>query len=52
MKKNVLISFTTEADTDLQAVMALRKLMYKLPESDVEKFEVFDVLDVVSEVAE
>ena len=47
MKKNVLISFVTDADTDLQAVFALNKIMYKLPESDVVKFDAFEVLDVV-----
>ena len=49
MKKNVLVSFVTEADSDLSAVFALNKIMYKLPESDVVKFDVFDVLDVVEE---
>jgi hypothetical protein len=46
MKKNVLISFVTEADTDLQAVFNLNKIMQKLSEQDLEKFDAFDVLDV------
>jgi len=46
MKKNVLISFVIEADTDLQAISELRKVMFQLPESVVEKFEAFEVLNV------
>lgn len=46
-KKNVLISFVTEAETDLQAVFALNRIMEKLPESDLEKFDAFEVLDVI-----
>ena len=46
-KKNVLVSFVTEAETDLEAVFALNKIMYQLPESDVVKFDAFEVLDVV-----
>lgn len=45
-KKNVLISFVTEAETDLHAVFALNKIMQKLSESDLEKFNAFEVLDV------
>ena len=47
MKKNVLISFVTEADTDLNAVFDLNKIFLALLESDLKKFDVFDVLDVV-----
>ena len=47
MKKNVLISFVTEADTDLNAVFDLNKIFLALSESDLKKFDVFDVLDVV-----
>jgi hypothetical protein len=47
MKKNVLISFVTDAETDLQAIFALNRIMEKLPESDLEKFEAFEVLDAV-----
>ena len=44
MKKVVLISFVTEAETDLEAVFALNKILYQLPESDMVKFDVFDVV--------
>jgi hypothetical protein len=47
MKKNVLISFVTEADTDLQAVFNLNKIMQKLSDDELEKFDAFEVLDVV-----
>lgn len=47
MKKNILISFVTEAETELDAIFALNKVLMKLPESDVAKFDAFDVLDVV-----
>ena len=47
MKKNVLISFITESDTDLGAVFDLNKVFLALPESDLVKFDVFDVLEVV-----
>ena len=45
MKKVVLISFVTEADTDLEAVFALNKILYQLPDSDLVKFDVFDVVE-------
>lgn len=45
-KKNVLISFVTEANTDMKAVFTLNKIFQQLPEKDLEKFEVFEVLDV------
>ena len=45
MKKNVLISFITEAETDLEAVFALNKILYQLPDSDLAKFDVFDVVE-------
>ena len=44
-KKNVLISFVTDADTDLQAVFNLNKIMQKLSENELEKFNAFEVLD-------
>ena len=44
MKKNVLISFVTEAETELEAVFALNKILYQLPDSDLVKFDVFDVV--------
>jgi len=49
MKKNVLISFVVEADSDLKAVFALNKSLSNLPESELVKFDVFDVIDVVEE---
>ena len=45
-KKNVLISFVTDADTDLQAVFNLNKVMHKLSDNELEKFNAFEVLDV------
>ena len=45
MKKNVLISFITEAETDIEAVFALNKILYQLPDSDLVKFDVFDVVE-------
>ena len=45
MKKNVLISFITEAETELEAVFALNKILYQLPDSDLVKFDVFDVVE-------
>lgn len=45
MKKNVLISFVTEAETDIEAVFALNKILYQLPDSDLVKFDVFDVVE-------
>ena len=46
MKKNVLISFVTEAETDLNAVFELNKIFLALSENDLKKFDVFEVLDV------
>ena len=45
MKKNVLISYVVEADTDLEAVFALNKILYQLPDNDLVKFDVFDVVE-------
>jgi hypothetical protein len=45
-KKNVLISFVTDADTDLNAVFNLNKVLNKLSDSELEKFNAFEVLDV------
>ena len=47
MKKNVLISYVVEAETDVSAIFALRKSLSYLPESELEKFDAFDVLEVV-----
>lgn len=44
-KKNVLISFVTDADTDLQAVFNLNKVLQKLSDDELEKFNAFEVLD-------
>ena len=45
-KKNVLISFVTDANTDLQAVFNLNKVLHKLSDNELEKFNAFEVLDV------
>ena len=47
MKKNVLISYVVETDNDLKAIFALRKSLSTLPESELEKFDAFEILDVV-----
>ena len=47
MKKNVLISFVTDADSDLQAVFNLNKILTKLSDDELEKFNAFQVLEVV-----
>ena len=46
MKKNVLISFVTEANTDMKAVFTLNKILNKLSDEELEKFNAFEVLDV------
>ena len=46
MKKNVLISYVVEADTDLEAIFALNKTLYSLPDNELAKFDAFDVLEV------
>ena len=46
-KKNVLISFVTDAETDIDAVFSLNKILHKLSDSELEKFDAFTVLDVV-----
>ena len=38
-KKNVLISFVTEAETDLNAVFDLNKIFLALSENDLKKFD-------------
>lgn len=45
MKKNVLISFIVDTDNDLDAIFALNKVLYQLPESDLAKFDVFDIVE-------
>ncbi len=47
MKKNILISYIADVDTDLDAYFALRKSLQSLPDSELEKFDAFDILDVV-----
>jgi hypothetical protein len=46
MKKNVLISYVVEADNDLSAIFALNKSLSTLPDSELVKFDAFDVLEV------
>jgi len=46
MKKNVLISYVVEADTDLSAIFALNKSLRYLPDSELIKFDAFEVLNV------
>ncbi len=45
-KKNVLISFVTDVDTDLDAIWSLNRIMQKLSDNELEKFNAFEVLDV------
>ncbi len=45
MKKNVLISFVTEAETEIEAVFNLNRILYKLSDEDLVKFDVFDVVE-------
>lgn len=47
MKKNILISYIVDTDSDVKAIFALRKSLSTLPESELEKFDAFEVLDVV-----
>ena len=46
MKKNILISYVVEADTELDAIFALNKSLSTLPDSELVKFDAFDVLEV------
>jgi hypothetical protein len=45
-KKNVLISFVTDANTDLDAIESFNKIMQKLSKDELEKFSAFEVLDI------
>ena len=47
MKKNVLISYIVDTDSDLKAIFELRKSLHNLPDSELKKFDAFEVLDVV-----
>ena len=49
MKKNVLVSYVVEADTDLKAIFALKNTLFQLPDNELAKFEAFDVVDLVEE---
>lgn len=49
MKKNILISYVVESDSDLKALFALKTTLMYLPEHELSKFDVVDVLDVVEE---
>lgn len=46
MKKEILISYVCDADTDLAAIFALNKALRSLSENELEKFDVVDVVDV------
>lgn len=46
MKKQLLISYVVEAETELEAINHLKALMYYLPEHYVQNFEIFDVRNV------
>lgn len=45
-KKNVLISFVTDAESDMQALFDLNKILFKLSDSELEKFNAFEILEV------
>ncbi len=47
MKKNILISYIADVETDLDAYFALQKSLINLPDSELEKFDAFEILDVV-----
>ena len=47
MKKNVLISYIVDTDSDVKAIFALRKSLSVLSDTELEKFDAFEVLDVV-----
>ena len=46
MKKNILISYVVDVDTDLDAYFALQKSLRNLPDSELDKFDVFEILNV------
>ena len=45
MKKNILISYVVEADTDLSAIFALKKSLQSLPDNELIKFDAFEILE-------
>jgi hypothetical protein len=47
MKKQVVITFVTEADSNVEAVFNLNKLLLKISETDLSQFQILDVLDVL-----
>ena len=47
MKKNILISYIVDVDNDLGAYFALQKSLRNLPDSELKKFDAFEILDVV-----
>ena len=47
MKKNILISYIVDVDTDLDAYFSLQKSLRNLPDSELYKFDAFEILDVV-----
>ena len=46
MKKRVIVSFTTEADSDALAMLELNKVLMALPENDFLKFNFHTVKDI------
>jgi|APGre2960657404_1045060.scaffolds.fasta_scaffold1215299_1 hypothetical protein len=46
MKKNILISYVVDVDTDLDAYFALQKSLRSLPDVELAKFDAFEILDV------
>ena len=51
MKKIVLITYTVDSESDIQAIGSLRGVMACLPAEIVERFTAFDVLDGVSDLS-
>lgn len=48
MKKIVLLTYVTESNTDMKAVFNLQKTLSVLPDSELEKFEAFEVLEATN----
>ena len=49
MKKNILISYVVDADSDLHAIFALHKSLRYMPDAEIIKFDAFDVVDYLCE---
>lgn len=47
MKKIVLLTYLTESNTDMKAIFNLRKTLNVLSDSELAKFDAFDVQDVL-----